>query len=239
MGNSEKTFIAAESWTAGKNWYLYLAVALIAGSIFLGCIISPPSLVDDVDAVHAQMARTMLTSGDWVTAHLDGVPYLEKAPLLYWLIAGTYKIFGVHDWAARIPIALAAAGYWRTFIAAAATAVLLTLVTTLVFGVQVWHAFFVGAEFTRTVVLEQGDTGWHKIQSIFSWARMWGAPITVAYVLQVLLIACLAGAVIWLWRSHAPFSIKAASLCLATVLATPFTFDYDMMVLAPAIAWFT
>src|ERR1700735_5097860 len=106
----DSTINAGESWHSEKNWYLYFAVALIAGSIFLGCIISPPSLVDDVDAVHAQMARTMLTSGDWVTAHLDDVPYLEKAPLLYWLIAGTYKIFGVHDWVARIPIALAAVG---------------------------------------------------------------------------------------------------------------------------------
>ncbi len=48
----------------------------------------------------------MLTSGDYVTARLDGIPYLEKSPLIYWLIAGSYKVFGVHDWAARIPIAL-------------------------------------------------------------------------------------------------------------------------------------
>jgi hypothetical protein len=47
-------------------------------------------------------------SGDWVTARLDGVTYLEKSPLIYWLIAGSYKIFGVHDWAARIPVALSA-----------------------------------------------------------------------------------------------------------------------------------
>jgi hypothetical protein len=64
--------------------------------------------MDDVDAVQAQIARNMLRSGDWVTARLDGVVYLEKAPLVYWLIAGSYKIFGVHDWAARIPIALSA-----------------------------------------------------------------------------------------------------------------------------------
>lgn len=48
----------------------------------------------------------MLASGDWVTARLDGVPYLEKAPLIYWLIALTYKVFGFTDWAARIPVAL-------------------------------------------------------------------------------------------------------------------------------------
>ena len=93
---------------AGKNWYLYLVVLLVAGAIYLGCIISPPSLMDDVDAVQAQIARNMLTSGDWVTARLDGVVYLEKAPLIYWTMAAAYKIFGVHDWAARIPIALSA-----------------------------------------------------------------------------------------------------------------------------------
>jgi len=62
--------------------------------------------MDDVDAVQAQIARNMLTSGDWVTARLDGVTYLEKAPLVYWIIGIFYKIFGVYDWAARIPIAL-------------------------------------------------------------------------------------------------------------------------------------
>lgn len=64
--------------------------------------------MDDVDAVQAQIARNMLQSGDWVIAHLDGVPYLEKSPLIYWLMALSYKVFGVHDWAARIPVALAA-----------------------------------------------------------------------------------------------------------------------------------
>jgi len=62
--------------------------------------------MDDVDAVQAQIARNMLTSGDWVTARLDGVVYLEKPPLIYWMIAACYKVFGVHDWAARIPVVL-------------------------------------------------------------------------------------------------------------------------------------
>jgi len=64
--------------------------------------------MDDVDAVQAQIARNMLSSGDWVIARLDGVPYLEKSPLVYWVIAASYRVFGVHDWAARIPVALAA-----------------------------------------------------------------------------------------------------------------------------------
>jgi hypothetical protein len=64
--------------------------------------------MDDVDAVQANIARTMLTTGEWVTARLDGVQYLEKAPLIYWTIAASYKLFGMADWAARIPVALSA-----------------------------------------------------------------------------------------------------------------------------------
>ena len=71
--------------------------------------------MDDVDAVQAQIARNMLTSGDWVTARLDGVAYLEKSPLIYWMMAVSFAIFGVHDWAARIPVALSAMGLcWLT-----------------------------------------------------------------------------------------------------------------------------
>jgi hypothetical protein len=63
--------------------------------------------MDDVDAVQAQIARTMLESGDWVTARLDGVAYLEKSPLIYWMMAVSFRIFGVSDWAARLPLAFA------------------------------------------------------------------------------------------------------------------------------------
>src|SRR5437764_12521780 len=81
-----------------------LIVLAIAAAVFLGCIVSPPSLMDDVDAVQAQIARNMLDSGDWVTARLDGIAYLEKSPLKYWLIAIAFKTFGVHYWVARLPV---------------------------------------------------------------------------------------------------------------------------------------
>jgi 4-amino-4-deoxy-L-arabinose transferase-like glycosyltransferase len=87
---------------------ILLVVILFAAAVYIGCILSPPSLMDDVDAVQAQIGRNMLSSGDWVTARLDGIAYLEKPPLLYWTIAVSYEIFGVHDWAARIPVALSA-----------------------------------------------------------------------------------------------------------------------------------
>jgi 4-amino-4-deoxy-L-arabinose transferase-like glycosyltransferase len=96
--------------SSGKSLHLYLIVVLFAAAVYVGCMVSPPSLMDDVDAVQAQISRNMLASGDWVTARLDGIAYLEKAPLIYWLMAICYKIFGAFDWAARIPVVLAAIG---------------------------------------------------------------------------------------------------------------------------------
>jgi 4-amino-4-deoxy-L-arabinose transferase-like glycosyltransferase len=95
-----------QSSNGGSSLRIYVIVLLVAAAVYAGCMISPPSLMDDVDAVQAQIARNMLTSGDWVTARLDGIAYLEKAPLIYWMMAGSYKLFGVSDVAARVPIVL-------------------------------------------------------------------------------------------------------------------------------------
>jgi 4-amino-4-deoxy-L-arabinose transferase-like glycosyltransferase len=83
-----------------------LIVILVAAITFVGCIVSPPSLMDDVDSVQASIARTMLQTGDWVTPHLDGIKYLEKPPLKYWLVAIFFQLFGIHDYIARLPEAI-------------------------------------------------------------------------------------------------------------------------------------
>jgi alpha-1,2-mannosyltransferase len=199
-----------------------------ATSLWLLLALAFPAVLINVGHGHNGFLTAALIGG--------GLVCLDRRPLVAGILFGllVYKPqFGL-----MIPIALAAGGYWRPFVSAALTVVLLTVVTTLVFGVGVWHAFLVGAEFTRTVVLEQGDTGWYKIQSIFSWARMWGAPVPLAYGIQFVATLAIGVATAWLWRSKtAPFPVKAAALCLAAILATPYTLDYDMMVLAPAIAF--
>jgi hypothetical protein len=160
---------------------------------------------------------------------------LDRRPLAAGILLGllAYKPqYGIF-----LPIVLAVSGRWRSFAAAAVTVVLLTIATTLTFGPSVWQAFVASTHFTRTVVLEQGNTGWYKIQSIFAWARMWGAPIPLAYALQGIALSSIGAALGWLWRRSASYPLKAAALCIGTILATPYSFDYDMMVLAPAIAF--
>ena len=164
-----------------------------------------------------------------------GLVLLDRRPIAAGILIGllAYK----PQYGLLIPLALAASARWRSFAAAAVTVLLLTAATTLVFGPQVWRAFLASTEFTRIVVLEQGNTGWSKIQSVFSWARMWGLSVPCAYAIQGAVIVALCAGLVWLWRSVASYPLKATALCLATILATPYSLDYDMMVLAPAIAF--
>ena len=55
---------------------------------------------------YAQIAREMFTRHDWIVPTLNGSPWLEKPVLLFWKIIGSYRILGVHDWAARVPSAV-------------------------------------------------------------------------------------------------------------------------------------
>jgi 4-amino-4-deoxy-L-arabinose transferase-like glycosyltransferase len=65
-----------------------------------------PGLLDDADSVHAEAAREMVLRHDWVTLYINGFRYLEKAPLMYWSIAASFKAFGVAEWSARLPLVL-------------------------------------------------------------------------------------------------------------------------------------
>jgi 4-amino-4-deoxy-L-arabinose transferase-like glycosyltransferase len=107
MADSANTVRAGVTGAARKSIALQLIVVLFASVIYVSCAVAGPSLMDDVDAVQAQIAHNMLQSGDWVTARLDGIAYLEKSPFVYWTMAASFAVFGVHDWAARIPIVLA------------------------------------------------------------------------------------------------------------------------------------
>ncbi|MEO6806640.1 MAG: phospholipid carrier-dependent glycosyltransferase, partial [Edaphobacter sp.] len=67
-------------------------------------LLTPP-LLDDADSVHAEVAREMLLRNDYVTLYANGIRYLEKAPVLYWSMAASFKLFGVRAAAARLPLA--------------------------------------------------------------------------------------------------------------------------------------
>ena len=174
----------------------------------------------------------------FLTAALLGgaLHWLDRRPWLAGVLIGllAYKPqFGV-----LIPVALLAGGRWNTIGAAAATVAALVAVSFVTFGGGVWHAFADSMTFTQTVVLEQGGIGWEKIQSVFSAMRMWGAGVHSAYAIQIALALMLAASLAWLWQSNALFELKASALATASLLATPYVLDYDLVVLAVAIVFF-
>jgi alpha-1,2-mannosyltransferase len=160
---------------------------------------------------------------------------LDRRPPLAGVLLGllAYKPqFGL-----LLPVVLVASGRWRTFVAAALTVAALAAIATAALGASVWDAFLASTHFTRIVVLENGETGWQKIQSIFSMVRMWGGPVALAYAVQGSVTLVLAATMAWLWRAPVDFALKAAGLIIAALLATPYSLDYDMTALAPAIAF--
>ena len=174
----------------------------------------------------------------FLTAALLGgaLRWLDRRPWLAGVLIGllAYKPqFGV-----LIPVALLAGGRWNTIGAAAATVAALVAVSFVTLGGGVWHAFADSMTFTQTVVLEPGGIGWEKIQSAFSAMRMWGAGVRTAYAIQIALALMLAASLAWLWQSNALFELKASALATASLLATPYVLDYDLVVLAVAIVFF-
>jgi hypothetical protein len=210
---SESAGRAADAITRDRLWLL-LALAF-------------PAVLVNIGHGHNGFLTAALLGGALVM--LDRRPLL--AGVLFALLS--YKPqFGV-----MIPLVLIVTGRWRTFAAATVTVLALALVTTLAFGPGIWRAFIDSFPVTREIVLEQGGTGWYKLQSMFAWVRMWGGSVPLAYAIQGATVVLIAAALGWLWRSTAAYPLKAAALAIASILATPYSLDYDLLVLALSIAF--
>ncbi len=96
---------AAEPPATGMKTLSILILTGLWVAIYFAGMFTPP-LLDDVDTIHAEAAREMLLRHDWVTLYTNGLRYLEKAPLMYWSLAASYKIFGISDWSTRLPLML-------------------------------------------------------------------------------------------------------------------------------------
>jgi hypothetical protein len=166
-----------------------------------------------------------------------GLLQLPRRPVLAGILFGVLTLkphLGL-----LLPVALAAGGHWRAIFAAALTALLFAAASVVLFGPGLWTDFLASTTGTRSM-LESGMNFGHyyKVQSVFAAARLLGSPTLVAYSLQVLVALGATGAVIWVWRRPTGDpDMRDAALMAATPLSTAFIFDYDLMLLAPAIAW--
>jgi hypothetical protein len=175
-------------------------------------------------------------NGFLTAALIGGTLYLIPIrPVLAGICLGllTYKPqFGL-----LFPIALIAAGHWRVFVSASVTAIAMFVVSWLAFGTESWLAFFHSMPRFSQAHFTEGKAIWWKLQSLYAMVRHFGGTEQLAWVFQFVLTASVAVVVALMWRSRVPYTLKAAALAAGTLLATPYLFIYDMVVLAIPVAF--
>jgi 4-amino-4-deoxy-L-arabinose transferase-like glycosyltransferase len=107
MTNDSQTQHRPQS--APSTLRVWLLLAAIFAAVQFASLFTPP-LMDDVDGSHAQAAQYFSEQSDWVTAKVNGIRYIEKPPLPYWISGALYKVFGQNVFASHLPNALAMLG---------------------------------------------------------------------------------------------------------------------------------
>ncbi len=160
---------------------------------------------------------------------------LTERPILAGVLLGllTYK----PHLGLLFPIALAASGHWRVFVTAGIVAALMALASWAAFGTETWHAFFGNIGHTSQAFLADGWADFAKLQTAFGLVRTLGGSEPLAWSVQAALALGVAAAVAALWRSHVDYELKAAALATGALLATPYLYIYDLVVLAVPLAF--
>jgi hypothetical protein len=183
------------------------------------------------------MTNTTVGQNGFLTAALiGGTLYLMPLrPVLAGICLGllSYK----PQYGLLFPLVLIAASQWTVFVTAAIVAVAVAAVSLLAFGVESWQAFFHWMPMFSQAFLTEGRAPWWKLQSVFGMVRYFGGGEELGWVLHWIVVATIAAGLVAIWRSSVRYSLKAASLAVGALLATPYLFLYDMMVLAIPVAY--
>jgi Glycosyltransferase family 87 len=172
----------------------------------------------------------LLTAGLFTWAVL----LLPKAPVAGGVVFGlmAYK----PQFFPLILLALVAGGQRAAAVAAAATALSITLLSLALFGLESWERF-VSTAIDTGDFLYSGEAPVEKIQSVSAALLYFGAPRLAAQITQAAVSVGCAVCIVWLWRRNVAFEYKAAGLALATLLATPYSYHYDLTLMGPALLW--
>lgn len=165
---------------------------------------------------------------------LGGALLLDRRPVLSGVLLGLLSC--KPQLALLLLPALVCGGNWRTLVSAGATAVVLAGASLVVLGPGIWAAFL-GDVPAAGALLESGAKPWERMPTVFAAVRLLGLDSAVAWALQGLAALAAGAAVGWTWRRHGDIGPRLAMLAAAMPLATPFLFDYDLVVWLFPLAW--
>jgi hypothetical protein len=188
-------------------------------------------------AFPAVVANIVAEQNGFVSAALLGgaLILMERRPVLSGCLLGllTYK----PQLCLVIPLALVAGGRWRVLCSAAVVAIGLAAASWAAFGTATWSAFANSAAIASRDFLANDAANWHKLQTVFGMVRSLGGSETTAWLLHAATVAADALLVWAAWRRPIAFDAQAAALAAAALLATPYLYAYDLVVLAIAMAF--
>jgi arabinofuranan 3-O-arabinosyltransferase len=214
----------------------WIAASLVPYLLVMRAIVGRPFGLLLAVAFPVILANTMVGQNGFLTAALIGgtLYLLPTRPILAGICLGllSYK----PQYGLLFPLALIAGAHWRAFISAAIVTVAIAVMSWLAFGSDGWHAFFHWMPMFSQAFFTEGRATWFKLQSMFGLVRFLGGSEPLAWTLQWMMSGTVVIALVMAWRSNLPYWLKAAALATGTLLATPYLFLYDQMVLAIPVA---
>jgi hypothetical protein len=210
------------------TWYGFYRALKLTGSegVLLLSLAIPALFVNALGGQNGALTAALLGGG---LALLDRRPIV--AGILFGLMA--YK----PHLALMLPFALIAGRRWLTVGVTGATIVLLVAASAIGFGVHRWLEYGNNLSLLRTVILEDGTGVWHRMLSVFVFARRLGAGVGPAYALQAAFALAAAFFVARSWLRNDPPHIRNAMVIVGTCLATPYLQDYDLVMGAFVVVW--
>jgi hypothetical protein len=202
--------------TTGRRWRSWIGLA---------ALVAPATTITIIAGQAGLLAAALMAGGFRLAA---------TRPILAGVLLGllTYK----PQMGMLVPVALLAAGLWRTIAAAVATLLALVVITSLIFGISIWPAWVAGIVTYSDQFAAESSEILHLMPTVFVALSRLDVPAVVAQLAQGA-AAIVAAAVVWDCFRRGATPLAAAALMTATFLATPHAFVYDMPIIATAVLW--
>ncbi len=226
-------FVAYVVWTLGTLFLLFLATRPLdlAWWARVLIVISPAAMVDAIFGQNGALTTALL---------LSGLLFAPGRPIIAGILLGLLTVkpqLGV-----LVPFCLLASGNYRAILSAGVTALLLVIVTGLLFGFDVWMLFLTETRPLMTAILEAPFPQGYQVNAttFFMLARSLGLGLTASYSLQMMVSIAAITTTLWLWRRKTAFEHRS-KVCLTivlTLIATPYGYSYDAIPINVAAGYF-
>jgi hypothetical protein len=164
-----------------------------------------------------------------------GLMTVDSYPLLAGLLLGLSISYKPHL-GVLVLVAFLGGRRWQALGAMLVTVAALAVLSATVFGLKIWILFWQTIPLARQIVATVSEL-WPRMATPFAAVRLLGGGLPVAWIIQGVVTGTVVVIVFWVWRREAPLAVRASTLVVGALLATPYAFEYDLSLLSLPLAW--